>query len=124
MKLTDWRGNEYGVGDLVLYPRMSGRSCEVREARVLDIWQVHYDDYKWKRWTGEGPEPMKTVFDGWDDDGNRVDKEVSALETRIKLRPTGRSSRGFMDYSWRKDNGIDVKDVTLTIIENITALGG
>lgn len=121
MKLTDWRGNEYGVGSKVLYPRMDGRSCEVREAIVVDVWQVYWgDNYKWERWTDDRPEPMKEVFSHWGEDGKQVYEEVSALETRIKLRPTGRSSRGFMDYSWRKND--EVKDVTLLITENITVL--
>lgn len=34
---VDFRGNEIRVGDTVLYPRMSGRSCEMTEAQVVDI---------------------------------------------------------------------------------------
>lgn len=35
--LTDWRGNTYTIGDRVLYPRTSGRSCEMQEGRVLKV---------------------------------------------------------------------------------------
>lgn len=34
---VDFRGNEIRVGDTVLYPRMSGRSVEMTEARVERI---------------------------------------------------------------------------------------
>jgi hypothetical protein len=35
--LQDWRGNAYTIGDRILYPRMSGRSCEMQEGRVTKI---------------------------------------------------------------------------------------
>jgi hypothetical protein len=35
--LTDWRGNTYTIGDRVLYPRTSGRSCEIQEGRITKI---------------------------------------------------------------------------------------
>lgn len=37
---VDFRGNEIRVGDTVLYPRMSGRSVEMTEARVERIIEV------------------------------------------------------------------------------------
>lgn len=38
-RLTDWRGNEYGVGDTILYPRQSGHSTEIVEGVVEMIFQ-------------------------------------------------------------------------------------
>ena len=34
IKLTDWRGVEYGVGSKILYPRSEGRSVEMQEGIV------------------------------------------------------------------------------------------
>jgi hypothetical protein len=36
-RLTDWRGNEYGVGSKILYPRSEGRSVEMQEGIVEKI---------------------------------------------------------------------------------------
>lgn len=36
-KLTDWRGNEYGVGDIVLYATSQSSSVEMHEGTVLEI---------------------------------------------------------------------------------------
>lgn len=130
MRLTDWRGNEYGIGDTVLYPRTSGRSVEMSEATVADIYHVYYgDNYKWERWDGEGPEPTKRVFDGWDEEGNRKTKEVSGLEIRVQLQPTGHTSRNFGYYSGREyKDGKRIEKlpnkVTMVNIANITALEG
>jgi hypothetical protein len=130
MRLTDWRGNEYGVGDTVLYPRVSGRSAEISEGTVTDIYQVYYGDFKWRRWRGEGPEPTKFVFDGWDEDGKRKEKEVSALGTRVQIQPSGRTSRDFGYWSAREYNAETQKfdkkapkAVTILNIENITKVG-
>lgn len=38
-RITDWRGNEYGVGDTILYPRQSGHSVEIAEGVVEMIFQ-------------------------------------------------------------------------------------
>lgn len=37
-RITDWRGNEYGVGDTILYPRQSGHSTEIVEGVVEMIF--------------------------------------------------------------------------------------
>ena len=34
---TDWLGNEYGVGDMILYPRTSGHSVEMVKAEVVEF---------------------------------------------------------------------------------------
>lgn len=48
--MIDWRGNAYEVGSTVLYPRMSGRSCEMTEATVSDIKSVIVDVDKMEDW--------------------------------------------------------------------------
>lgn len=58
-ELEDWRGNKIVPGGLVLYPRMSGRSCEMQEARVQAIVekperkQVY--DYTRRKHVDDGP---------------------------------------------------------------------
>lgn len=49
IELTDWRGNKYTVGSLVLYPRTFGSSCEIAEATVLSItYRKHRGSGYWK----------------------------------------------------------------------------
>jgi hypothetical protein len=97
VRLTDWRGNEYGVGDTVIYPRQSGRSVEVKEAVVLDISKFYRDsDWNWQRMPEEG----LTV-------GN------PETEIRVKVQPF-RSSR--FNYS------DEYRPATITNWQNITYL--
>jgi hypothetical protein len=122
MTLTDWRGNPYAIGTLIFYPRMSGRSCEIQEGIVLDIWDVVRDRSKfaWIRFDASNPSHQDT---------ERV--------TRIKVQPTGRSSRDFYrsNHQVKRDehgevvldeNGRSVwekteaKPVTLLITEDVT----
>ncbi|MFI6485211.1 hypothetical protein ACIBH1_45385 [Nonomuraea sp. NPDC050663] len=127
MTLTDWRGNPYTVGTTVLYPRMSGRSCEICEGVVVDIWEAVYDRklYKWVR---ANPDKLAhQAVTGRD------------REMRVKIQPNGRGSRDFYrsdsraardengDYVYDDDGHmvfekVDLKPVTLTIIENVTVL--
>lgn len=37
---TDWRGHTVEVGSLVLYPRASGRSVEIMEGEVVEIFET------------------------------------------------------------------------------------
>lgn len=75
----DWRGNLIKEGSTVLYPRASGRSVEIREATVLEVWRREEDRYHFE----------------WDTDadGKRhgVRRELPAYV--FKLEPTGRTSR-------------------------------
>lgn len=80
MKTTDWQGQEYGPGDIVLYPAMSGRCVTMVKARVLDVYRVHRDDsYSWHR-----------VRDTATPDGDE--------QLRVKVEPVG-SSR------WKQHHG-------------------
>lgn len=98
MRLTDWLGNEYGPGDTVIYPVMSGRSIEMQQATVIDIWTVYQcpKDYKWKR-LDEGAEvPYKLKHTLVDGEWNYVEfDEKARLERRVRLQPNGKGSRNF-----------------------------
>lgn len=45
MYLTDWRGNDYTVGDHVLYATSSGSTCFMNEGVVLEI--IPYEAETW-----------------------------------------------------------------------------
>jgi len=92
-KLTDWRGNDYGVGDLVLYPRASGRSLEMQVGTVVAIKPYGYKRYPY-------------------DDSD----EVEEMRHKVVIHPIN-SSR-FSTGGYRSVE----KDVTITITTNITAL--
>lgn len=112
-ELQDWRGNTYGVGDLIVYPRASGRSVEMSDGVVEAIFEVFYDtdSYGWKRVEGANvPEDARRAM-------------------RVRVKPTGLGSRGFWRGDWRTYKAeregtgkADVKPVTLINVENITAI--
>ena len=117
MKLTDWRGNEYGVGDMIVYPRASGRSVEMSDGVVTDIYKVYYspEAYKWKRF--DGAEPPDTG-------------RSARTATRVQVKPTGLGSRGFWRGDWREYRAVrdgekqaEIKPVTICNIENVTVVG-
>lgn len=116
----DWRGNHYTVGSLILYTRMSGRSCELAEGRVADLYEVYYghDDYKWHRlepgektpeyetwrWkhneTGDIQRYPPSDLDEREAHWKNVEVSVPCeTERRAKILPTGRTSRGFGYYN-------------------------
>lgn len=135
--LKDWRGNEWGVGSVILYPRMSGRSCEIQEGTVERIW-----------WVKTGFKTEGSRWGSWE-----VPEGTEEAVMRVRVRPNGRGSRDFCRtdrvaryrvkatgeiLGWKdfylsghyKDsdsyevvwNAIPLKPVTLTVTENITAL--
>lgn len=57
---VDFRGAEIRVGDIVLYPRMSSRSCEMTEARVERIDVVEGGrravTQAWEDWAATWPD--------------------------------------------------------------------
>lgn len=88
MRLTDWRGNEYGVGDTVIYGRQSGRCVELQEGVVVDIWRVYQNNsYKWVRLEDNEEPPVGTNYAG------EVIK--NKITTRVKIQPSGNGSRNF-----------------------------
>lgn len=74
----DWRGNLVAPGDTVLYPRMSGRSVEMREASVLEVWRKVADRRRYR----------------WDEVLRRHEYDYAAQYV-YKLQPTGPGSREF-----------------------------
>jgi hypothetical protein len=82
VKLTDWLGNEYGAGDLVIYGASGGRSITMIQGKILDIWQVYRSkDFKWVR-LPEGEDPPDYVKPGDYDHG---------LELRVRVQPLNSS---------------------------------
>jgi hypothetical protein len=125
VRLTDWRGNEYGVGDTILYARMSGRSCEISEATVVDIWETYQADGSWK-WLRleEGQEPPMRQY--WNYGTRENETRPANVETRVKVQPTGRDSRSFGRDDYDYVDGVRVaktpRAVTLQINQNVTAV--
>lgn len=113
LHLTDWRGAEYGTGDLVLYPRVSGRCVEMMEGTVVEVYQVYYDDEDRCQWVRLEPDqlaPFEKVYTR--DLLERVDGDTRMrTEYRVRIRPTGRGSRDFHR---------GMKDAVLTVHENVT----
>lgn len=73
--VIDWRGNPVKVGSRVLYPRMSGRSCEMQEGIIEEV--KPFADTRWNPDTREREEFTNHKF---------------------KIIPTA-SSRGFSRWS-------------------------
>lgn len=119
MRLTDWLGNEYGVGDTIIYPVMSSRSVEMQQAIVLDIWIAYQcpEDHTGKRLKEGEPVPTKEEF-YWERTGDipvRVSKGHKPVDTdiRVRLQPDGKGSRGFYtrrnsETIWVDPDGNDI----------------
>lgn len=125
MQLTDWLGNQYGPGALIIYPVMSGRSVTMQQATVLDIWTVYNcpEDYKWKRLKEGAEVPTKEEWE-WDHSVNppvRISMGRTPVETalRVKLQPEGTTSRGWSARTdevshWIDPEGNDIEWDALT----------
>ena len=85
--MKDWLGQEYGVGDKVVYAAMSGRSVTMVLAEVVDMYKVfRNEDFEWQR-IGMGEEaPMHTVWQR----GEQVE-ERRETQLRVSLQPLGSS---------------------------------
>jgi hypothetical protein len=104
MELTDWRGNVYRKGSRVLYAAMSGRSVELQEAVVVEIYTAYMDQksYKWKK-LKEGEEvPYQLCWNPELQDYTPGLDRVKS-EVRVKLQPNGRGSR---DFHMRNDTAV------------------
>jgi hypothetical protein len=141
-EFTDWRGSPVRPGDVVLYPSMSGRSCQMTEGVFIEAWKVYYNCSKWQRLApGETPPTKKSderlrdeagdlVWEGEGPDRRVVWHEVelpAKTEWRIRIQPT-RDSR-FTRYSgtgdWNPEKHdyeriAPAKPVTLTLPNNVT----
>lgn len=82
MLLTDFLGQEYGPGDLVIYGASGSRSINMVIGRVVDITEKYYDinRFKWVPVPSDGVVPKK--YQGKDSD----------LKTSVTVQPL-RSSR-------------------------------
>jgi hypothetical protein len=139
----DWRGNAYMVGSLVLYPRLDGRSCEIAEGRVLDLYEVYRDeDYKWHKLAAGEEAPLHEVMRWMCIETREVQQlhdelhsertwvtEPRETERRAKIMPTGRTSRfARWDKKWQwneetQQGGFvdaEPRPVTLIITKSIT----
>lgn len=117
MKLTDWLGKEYGPGDTVIYPVMSGRSVEMQMAEVVDIWTVYDcpEDYKWKRLEEGAEAPFKHRWNYETSEYVDSDERVKT-ELRVKIQPISRGSRHFRTRTtensyWLDPDGNRVKNL-------------
>lgn len=108
---TDFRGNEYKVGDIILYPRMSGRSCEMQEAIVLEIKEFEDTRWIWNPYYDKNVPPHPVT------NPRTLDEKFTNFKVRVQ--PT-RSSRDFYRTgTGAGDNKNDVKAVWISIVENI-----
>ena len=129
-QFVDWRGNPVKPQDIVLYPSMSGRSCQMTEGILIDIWQV-YNDPETSEWVrlGVGEEvPMKRIPPWMRAEGGPAE-EPCPLLWRAKIQPTA-DSRFTRHGTYAKYDSLtdtygptrEAKPVTLYIVENITLL--
>lgn len=80
---TDWLGNEYGVGDEVLYPRTLGRSVEMVKG---EVWSFHEN----KGCAHKSPvkvrvKPVSSSRFNKTDNGDTV--LITIIENITKIRP-------------------------------------
>lgn len=102
MRNTDFRGNEYGIGDTVLYPRMSGQSCEIQEGTVLDfkpfedtrrVPNPHFDQYQPADWQ-HNPSTITEKF----------------TNHKVKIQPTRSTRFGHWNNEERKPVWIQIPE--------------
>jgi hypothetical protein len=130
LEMKDWRGNALTPGCVVLYPRTSGRSCEVQEGILLDVWRVYKPpgSWEWKRLHDGQDVPTEEVPE-WDRHFDPAKPtRPCENELRVRIQPT-RSSRDFHrgGMTWDREAGkyeppAEFKPITLTICENVTFL--
>lgn len=93
-EFTDLRGNTIKPGDTVVYAALSGRSCQLCEATVLDVAvkerEVAHQDGYWK-WD------QSVYTSTWDDPNREYIVTNRWTETvydyKLQLQPTGRYGR-------------------------------
>lgn len=111
--MKDWLGNEFTVGDLVVYAAASGSSITMVLAKVLEIRRVYRnDDWEWVTLKDEEEAPFLRK---WDHElKDYVDRdEREETQHRVKVRPI-RCSRWKQHYGRtryidkRNGKGIDI----------------
>lgn len=106
MNKTDFRGNDYGIGDTVLYPRMSGQSCEMQEGVV-----VAFKPFEDERWV---PNPYFDPNEDYNWKTNPLRLREKFTNHKVQIRPT-KSSR------FERTGNEDTKPVWIQIPENVVA---
>lgn len=118
---VDFRGNEIRVGDTVLYPRMSGRSCEMTEAEVVDIIAHEkgrrVENPAWEEWRerrkAATPDGERWYNQPDPEDDPRPEAYIAVPAWKFKLRRL-RSTR-FKMYPWSDPE----RPVTVQLGENV-----
>lgn len=114
MKMTDWLGNEIGVGDTVMYIKGEKSWRGMSLGTVLDIWQMYRDGWEYKRYE-EGQElPMFRDIGRWNYEKRCRDEgelKPAQLELRVKILPHNKISSGYLynDYKYETIDGEYVK---------------
>lgn len=83
--LTDWRGNNYTVGDTILYPvgGTSGSDMKLVEAVVTEIYEYNYED--WQGWsTGLKTQPIRETRYYMPEDGTPQARVGNFRRTNLK----------------------------------------
>jgi hypothetical protein len=95
MRLTDWRGNEFGVGDIIIYSTVSGSSPVATEAEVVEI---EPREKNWKTPSGVRLKvrPIRTT--GWRDKKEFV--YLTHLKTIIKIEDRSGLAQTYEDTEW------------------------
>lgn len=108
IEYTDWRGNIIRIGDTVLYPSLVGRTAQMTEGTVQDIYCVERNSYlgKWVR-TDERPS-----------DVNSVKWRINILPTRDSLHTYRYADVG--TYEGKKV--VAYKTVTILNVVNVTKI--
>lgn len=136
MKLTDWRGNEYGVGTRVIYARSSGRSVEMQEGTVTKIVEVDGKPHVSVQPSGRGSRNFGRVTSKmiYRDETGKVRSSKAYYKDVWKENPEPR--RGWREpyQHWIEDKeraakwtvetvAVPLKETTLTVTQNITVIG-
>ena len=118
----DFLGQELAVGDLVIYPVLSGRSCQMTLAKIIKMDVVteaeeyasraaEYDavrrrgqivvDGKWTPTDQATPEQI----DGWIDRQIELNHRNAGTIRKATVQPVGISSR-WRQHGWSKDHPV------------------
>lgn len=110
IQFIDWRGYPINIGDKVLYPSLVGRTAQMTEGEVLDIYRVQYDHDK-NKWVRTNRPPTPKV-----DNINHMDK----VFWRIRIQPTS-DSMNSVRGGWKQE---PPKPVVILNTENVTQISG
>ena len=84
MQMKDFLGNEYGVGDKVLYAAMSGRSVTIVLAEVVSITKHYRNIDKWD-WVKIGLDEEVPFRTRWNRETRQDEPTNERVETEIRV---------------------------------------